>query len=308
MESEKILRDTVGRRRRNAKRQPTTPLTLSTRDIELLSFIHRFGGMLTTPIIARYAKVAGIYRNPYSVEKRLRDLYHETGYIDRPIEQRQIEYPERFPLVHRISEAGERYLKDKGLFLDNAPKPWGTYRHNMMLSCLYASYYISALEHGFGFTPQHELPHISIVVDGQKVTPDAVFKLSVSGKEILVFLEADRATEAGHSTDDKRKTWGRSVEQYQKVIGHKLYKQHYGVSPNCGAQVHVVTISHSMKDKILRQVARVYPDGCSYFFLNVSDAFGDITHPPKYMDMLTTRWERWKHLPFLYVDNHGDSE
>jgi len=297
----KQLKDGLQRRRRNAPRQPVRSITLNERDINILTFIHLYGGMLTTDIIFKYATINGLYKSKQALSLRLKEMYHDGGYLDRPTQQRQIEYPERYNLVHRVSEKAELELKARRLFSDKAPRPYGAYQHQMMTACLYASYYLSALEHGFGFMPQHKLPHPTIVIDGKNVTPDALFMLTVEGKNILIFLEADRATEAGHSDDDKRKSWGRSVEQYKKIIGDKLYKDHYQVPPNCGAQVHVVTINFTMQQKILRQIQRVFPQGCTYILTHTSIAFGDNSHPAPYIDMMKTIWDRWGHNEFTYL-------
>ena len=301
----KDLKDTLQRRRRNAPRQPLHDIVFRNKDVELLRFIHLYGGMLTTDIIFEYVTLEGLYKNKRCMSYRLRDLYH-AGYLDRPTGQRRIEYPERYNLVHRVSEKGEAILKDRGLFSPFAPRPYGAYEHQMMTACLYASYYLHARKAGFGFTAQHELlgklnRNASIVVADKNVTPDALFILTKDGKDVLIFLEADRATESGHSTDDKRKSWGRSVEQYKDIVGGKRYKEHYGVASTCGAQVHVVTISASMQLKIIRQIQRVMPEGCNYILTHATNAFGDNSHPSLFIPILFTEWDRWGATPFQFL-------
>lgn len=305
MKDPKDLHDKLQRRRRNAPRQPLRKIRINETDVALLHFIHLYGGMLSTDIIFEYAKLKGLYTGKRSMTYRLCDLYHD-GYIDRPVQQRNIEYPERYNLVHRVSEKAEALLKDRGLYSPYAPRPYGAYEHQMMTACLYASYYIHALQSGFGFTGQHEIlgklkRNATIVVNEKNVTPDALFMLTIEGKEILIFLEADRATESGHSSDDKRKSWGRSIEEYKEIIGNKRYKEHYGVASTCGAQVHAVTISASMQLKIIRQIQRVIPEGCNYILTHATRAFGDNTHSPEFIPILHTEWDRWGAVPFQFL-------
>lgn len=303
IEALKDLQDGIGRRRRNAKRQARGVSVIRDSDVKILAFIHHHGGMLTTDIIFKFCELEGLYKNRRSLTYRLRDLYHNLGLIDRPHQQRNIEYPERFNLVHRVSEKGEELLKSRGLYSEYVSRPYGAYQHQMMTACVYASYALNAKEAGIEFTPQHTLLKrlgrgAGIQIDGKKVEPDALFMLTIDGKSVLIFLEVDRATEPGHSKSDKRKSWGRSVEQYQKIIAHKLYKEHYDVPTTCGAQVHVVTVNYSMEHKILREVSRVFPSGCTFILTHTSTAFGEISHPPAYINMLSVEWNRHGHKGF----------
>lgn len=311
---EKDRRDKLARRRRNSVRQPEGNTVLQASDIEILQFIHLYGGMLSTDIIFEYARQRGLYRNKTFLSRRLKVLYHNTGLIDRPKQQRMIERPERFPLIHRVSDKGEEFLKERGLFSEHAPRPNGAYNHQMMTACIYACYFLNAREQGMTFVPQHEFfeenqAPFAINVEGKPVSPDAIFLLKPKDAEgnerrIVVFLEVDRATEPGYSSDDKRKSWGRSVDQYKYIIGQRgsaqPYKDHYRLHPATGAQVHVVTTSPAMKNKIMKQVERVYPNGCTHFFLHATEQFGEITHAPKYFNILNVSWDRFNNPPFSY--------
>jgi len=303
----KDLHDPIGRRRRIGKRQPDgTIVTLHERDIKILEFIHLYGGMLSTDVIWEFAKRTGLYKNRMSLSHRLTQLWHDAGVIERPIEQTYVRYPDRYHLVHRVSERGEDELKARHLFSPYAPRPWGVYKHNMLNAGVYASYAISAMDAGITLIPQHILladlkRDSAITVDGKVVRPDTLFKLIVGEKEVLVFLEIDRATETGHSSSDKKKSWGRSVKEYQKIISEKRYKEHYNVPSNFGAQVHVVTTTFPMQQKILREVQREFPKGCSYILTSTCVTVGEETHSAPYMDMLKTVWDRQGFPPFCYV-------
>jgi hypothetical protein len=291
----KHLRDSsrYQRRRRHAPRQPDTlrSTVVNDRDVEILTFIHLHGGMLTTDIIFQYAKTNGLYQNHASLSRRLKELYHDAGVLDRPVGQRQIAHPERYPLVHRVSEKGELALKARNRLSAYAPRPWGPYRHNMLNACVYASYALNAQDAGITLTP----------VDNRRVKPDTLFMLTINGKHVLVFLEIDRATESGHADDDKRKSWGRSVKEYQQIIGEKRYKQHYDVPATCGAQVHVVTTQFAMQQKILREIERVFPQGCPYILTHTCGEAGEETHPVPYLNMLGVAWARHGHGTFQYL-------
>jgi len=303
----KDLHDPIGRRRRIGKRQPDgRVVTLHERDIKILEFIHLYGGMLSTDIIWQFAKTTGVYKNRMSMTERLKRLWHDLGVLERPVEQTEVRYPDRYHLIHRVSEKGEEELKARHLFSPYAPRPWGTYKHNMLNACVYASYYINALKAGITMVPQHVLlaglkRDASIVIDDKVVKPDTLFMLIINEKQVLVFLEIDRATESGHSSDDKKKSWGRSVKEYQKIIGEKRYKEHYHVPPTCGAQVHVVTTKFTMQQKILREVARVSPKGCAYILTNTCVETGEDTHSTPYLNMLGVVWDRHGYQPFQFL-------
>lgn len=286
---------------------------------KVLEFIHLFGGMSTTPIIQKWRELTGLYKQKENASEKsaphqslktlLRDLFN-GGYIDRPKTQMNFYRPRRFPLVHRVSLKGEDYLKSKRLFSAHAPKPWGTYEHNMLTACIYQGYYLNALEAGFSFEPQHTFVPAhggtpSFTINERKVTSDVLFSLGIKDKNILIFLEIDRGTEVGSTKNQDRKSYGRSAEEYYEFIGRgsaieKLYKSHFKLAPTHGAQVHFVTTSVSAQLRMLGQVARIHNKECPYFLATTCLETGEETHAIGYIPMLDTEWNRHGMGPFVF--------
>lgn len=138
------------------------------------------------------------------------------------------------------------------------------------------------------------------VVKGKKLMPDSVFMLSDGEKDLLVFLEIDRGTEATYATELTRKSWRRTISQYKEVIAGGMYKKHFGVT--CGALLMIVTISKAKENGILKDiVAKEFPNGCSYILTTHIPEFGRIFHPPRMLDMLGTTWNRWGQPAFCLL-------
>jgi hypothetical protein len=305
------LRDKKGRRKRTAPRQPNyeESCEIQEKDLKILQFIRFCGGMQSTQSIGQWAKRTGLYnvnndiQKPYHyIARRLKLLYHNHGVLERYEEQTRFEYMRRYYVDHKISPKGIALLKERGMDAENPFRATGSYLHQRMSASLYSSYLIQAMDNGIGFTHQHEITDtLPIETEAGILIPDGVFKLTFGDKEVLVFLEADRATEPGLSTDMKRKSWGKTIGQYQQVIGRKLYKKHYNVLPTCGAQVHVVTTVPSMQSKIIDNVARLYPQGCTYILVHTTNAFGMFFNPNTVLPVLSETWERYQQPAFRFV-------
>lgn len=285
--------DTVGRRLRLVRQ----PLKLQSyhvtpRDIAWLSFLHRHGGRLPTSYIHDLTKAE--FTCFEKTSRRLKNLYHELRLIDRPFQQFETLDPRRNELVHEASPTGLELLKEEGLYSDYAPSPKGAFKHQLMLSCVSASFELNARAKGYAYTPQHKvlerLGHDhTIDIDGDKFVPDEVFMLNIDGKELLIFLEIDRGTEPTES-EAKRKSWKQSIGQYRKLIGHKLYKERFDVT--CGALLMVVTISPAKQAGILKVVQDQFDGSCNYILVHNLPEFGRVFHPPELLDMLGVEWTR----------------
>lgn len=291
--------DTIGRRLRHV-RQPVKLQThhVTPRDITWLAFLHRHGGRLPTSYLHDFTKDE--YVNLKKSSERLKVLHHELRLIDRPFQQFETLDPRKNELVHEVSPTALELLKDEGLYSDYAPSARGAFKHQLMLSCVSASFELNAREKGYAYTPQHELlervghDH-TIDIDGDKFVPDEVFKLTIDGKDLLIFLEIDRGTEPTES-EAKRKSWKQSIGQYRKLIGHKLYKERFDVT--CGGLLMVVTISPSKQAGILKVVHDTFDGSCNYILVHNIPEFGRVFHPPQLLDMLGAQWNRAGYPPF----------
>lgn len=291
--------DTIGRRVRHV-RQPLKQQThhVTQRDIDWLSFLHRHGGRLPTSYLHDLTKAEFV--NHTKSSDRLKILHHELRLLDRPFQQFETLDPRKNELVHEASPLALDLLKDQGLYSDYAPSPRGAFKHQLMLSCVSASFELNAREKGYKYTPQHELlervghDH-TVDIEGDKFVPDEVFMLSIDGKDLLIFLEIDRGTEPTES-EAKRKSWTQSIGQYRKLIGHKLYKDRFNVS--CGALLMVVTISPAKQAGILKVVNDTFNGPCNYILVHNLPEFGRIFHPPTLLNMLGAEWSRCQYPPF----------
>jgi hypothetical protein len=301
------LKDKQGRRRSSAPVQPSDKpkpggYTLNDRDLRLLQFLHLAGGRLTTPILFRFAKREGLYRNIKSLQKRLKEWRQELRLTDWPPEQFLTIEPWANPLVHQITLEGKKVLQDAGLYFDKAPSPRGFYKHQLMVACAYACYWLDALDNDLPFVPQHLLTFNKITVNNKRVIPDAMFMICLQDKKPrLIFFEADRDTEAGYSEDEEAQSWTRKIKAYKSLISDGLYRQFVEVPDECRAQLHVLTVSHLMKDRILKEVARAYQKDCKYIFVHATPSFGIVFRPPKNIEVLSAVWERHNASAFRFV-------
>lgn len=291
--------DSIGRRARHI-RQPLKEQKhfVTPRDITWLAFLHRHGGRLPTSYLHDYTKAN--YTCFEKSSERLKTLHHELRLIDRPFQQFETLDPRCNELVHEASQLALDLLKEQGLYSDYAPSPRGAFKHQLMLSCVSASFELNSIDRGYKYTPQHELlervghDH-TIDIEGDKFVPDQVFMLTIDGKDLLIFLEIDRGTEPTES-EAKRKSWKQSIGQYQKLIGGKLYKERFNVT--CGALLMVVTISPAKQAGILKVVHDSFDGRCNYILVNNLPEFGRIFHPPRLLDMLGAEWSRCGYPPF----------
>jgi len=286
---------------------------------KVLTWIHLMGGITTTPLIEEY-----FFRHLYvpkgkpsressdqCIKVVLNDLF-DGGHLFRPEQQMDLRHRRRFPLVHQVSFEGEQFLKDRNLFSEKAPNPWGTYEHNMLAAVLYQGYALSAEKHGVPFTPQHEFlkdrPSFFNFQIGGKETelrPDLIFMMKNGNTECVIFFEMDRGTVAVKKTDKRRKSLGRNADEYYEFIGRgdrdeKLYKKFLKLSKNVGAQVHFVTVIPRFERAMHEQVKRA--GGSSYFLTHICTEATEKSYPIGYIDMLSILWNRADEKPYRWVE------
>lgn len=146
---------------RNPRKVDLTPLM-----VEILLFLHLYGGHSTTSIIFKYLQLQEIYKPrkkelapsskaTKSLNRALNDLF-DGGYVDRYEAQMAGWRPRAFPVETSINQKGEEALVKLDLFNPYAPNPWGSYEHNKVNAEYYQCYYLNALELGWTFEPQHD--------------------------------------------------------------------------------------------------------------------------------------------------------
>lgn len=290
--------DTLGRKLRDAKQKDDTHVRLTELDVHLFAFLHRHGGRLPTSYIHNFRGLKSLQ----VTSVRLKNLAR-AGYLSRPWQQFETKDPEYNELVHELTPKALDILKEKGMFSEYAPTMNGAFKHQVMLSCVSASFELNTLDTDIYYVSQIALldrikrDH-QIELDGDKFTPDEVFALQIDGKEILCFLEIDRGTEATRSENFARKSWTRSIKQYRQLIGHKHYKERFGVEG--GALLIVITISKFKEDGILEVVKEEYESGCNYILVHHLPEFGRLFHPPLVLNLLTHPYRRYNNTPFTF--------
>lgn len=290
--------DAINRRDRFSRKPNGSIHEVTERDVEWLAFIHRHGGRLPTSYIHEFTAVE--YGNLQATQVRLKHLFHELKLLERPFQQKETDKPRSNEIVHQISKEGLNLLKDEGVYSEYSPTMFGAFKHQVFQSCVSASLELNTLGTEFLFTPQHELgKDITMHVNGDKVTPDLVCMLTKGKKNLLLFVEVDRGTEATISSNPNRKSWNRSVKHYKKIIGDGLYKNHFGI--DAGALLLVITISKAKQDGILSVVKKEFPGNCNYILTQSIPEFGRAFKPPKQLDLLGTYWERHAPNPFKFL-------
>jgi hypothetical protein len=241
---------------------------------------------------------------------RLKDLFHEKNtphggrYLTHPLKQFETLDPRSNELVHALRPPAIAALKEAGLFSSHAPTPGGTFKHQLMVSCITASIELQARDLGYGYISQQALlerADTNLVIDFSKMKnvavdglliPDALFALEIDGKFLVFFLEADRGTEP-ERTKSMRKSWRHNLEQYHKLIHNGLYKDIFKLKAK--AVLLNITISNKRRDNM---VAMVSQKGCSYILSRSIPEFGRYFKPPKTMNLLDVAWMRKGYPPY----------
>jgi hypothetical protein len=288
--------DALGRRLRSKPRTSGESVVLNARDIEWFSALHRHG-YLGTSYLHEFTK--NTHKSVRATAYRLRELFHEGRYLERPYQQFDTRTSHWNELVHGLSQGGVEFLKDEGRYTRHAPHPSGPFKHQLMVSSVTASFELGARSAGIRYIPQHEIlvrsgNELAVSIDNGLLRPDAVFALEIGGKYVVYFLEADRGTEPlRNSSTSKafRKSWQRNVEQYRALIGRKIYRDYFKL--NAPAVLLNVTISRERMDHMVEVLGEEFPRGCHYMLNYAFPEFGGTFKPPKMMDLLSVSWARF---------------
>jgi len=282
--------DSLGRRLRTRRVKNGDNIILTERDYEWFSAIHRHGP-LPTSYLHNFTKDR--WTDYHMASRRLAILFHEAGMIDRAFKQFETLDPRSNELVHSLSQSGIDVLKEASLYSSYAPAPGGTFKHQLMVSCITASIELGAREKGWRYIPQHELleraqTELAVDIDGL-LRPDALFALEIDGKYLVFFLEADRATEP-LDTKNIRKSFRHNLEQYRKLIGHGQYKEKFKLK--AGALLLNITVSEKRRDHMVKMIEELYAKECTYILNHYLPEFGSFFKPPQVINLLDVAWQR----------------
>lgn len=305
-------RDALGRRSRTNRH--ATGKRMSLRPCDLLWFekLHHHGPLPTSYLLAF---VQHLRADKGRALKRLADLFHEGGYLTRPRQQFDTIDARFNQLVYDLDESALVALREAGMRSDYAQRPYGSWKHECMVSCITASIELATLATPhLTYIPQHRILERADVPlrarvpfqdpatkrqECRELIPDAMFgieyKVGSSARYRFFLVEADRNTEPNRSRRVDRKSTLRSVLQYREFIGRGRYKEHFSLTS--GMSVLTVTTSRARMENMMALVSEIAPSGGnSYMLFQSVPAFGQYFKPPVPMThMLSSPWQRAGH-------------
>jgi len=318
--------DAVGRRRRLEPVSTGKRVSPQARDLVWFSKLAEHGP-LPSSFLLQYAD--DTHRSEKRARERLTDLFNETDtpdtgpYLCRPPQQFRTLDSRYNQLVYDLTPASRKALAGAQMLARPTPRPAGPWLHGFMVGCITASIELALkAREDLRYIPQSDilaraetdlryLTRISSPETGTSVEkellPDAIFGLEyrVVGQRRFRFfaVEADRATEPATSTNFNRKSFLRSVLQYERYVEHGGYREHLGLT----APLVVLHVSSDAlrTQRMVEMVAKRYPRGNSYFLFQTWEDFGPVFRPPQPRPtLLVEGWERGG-LPALRIDQVG---
>ncbi len=260
-------------------------------------------------------------RDSHASEKRARerlcDLFHEDNtpdggaYLVRPPQQFRTLDSRYNQLVYDLAPAGWQARERTGLVAMKRAAPSGPWLHRFMTSCITASIELATLvRDDISYIAQSEIlaragaelrcpVTITDPVTGHLIKkdliPDAVFGLQYhteSGDRFRFFaVEADRATEPTTSSNWNRKSFERSLLQYEAYVAGGAYREHLKLT----APLLVLNVLSDQR-RTLRMAeftSKRYLSGNAFMLFQTWEDFGPVFRPPEpNHDLLLGDWER----------------
>lgn len=293
--------DRLGRRSRLRTTSTGKRVTPTARDLLWFAKLQEHGP-LPSSFLLQYASV--MHRSEKRARERLTDLFNEDttpdggAYLSRPAQQFRTLDSRYNQLVYALAPAGERALHRLGLTIACHAAPTGPWLHRFMVGCITASIELATAEHSdISYIPQSSIvaraqcelrfPVTIINPDTKRaqakhLIPDALFGLEYhtkAGSRFRFFaVEADRATEPATSSHWGRKSFMRSLLQYEVYVSEGGYRQHLKLT----APLLVLTISSDplRTARMVDLTAKHYPQGNAYMLFQTWQDFGPVFRPP----------------------------
>ena len=305
--------DARGRRSRTTPISTGKHITPQETDLAWFAKLAEHGPLPSSFLLA-YTKRAR--KSEKRATERLTDLFHEAEtkhggpYLTRPPQQFRTIDSRYNQLVYDLTPAGMRALvAAKG---DAAPrrKRTGPWLHTLMVACVTASIELATLERDdLSYIPEArildraetELRHPVTIrsPDGsgtitKDLIPDALFGLEYhtpEGSRFRFFaVECDRATEPATTSNFNRKSWLRSLRQYQAYVAGGLYRDHLRLT--APLLVLNVTTDERRLASMIRVTAKEAGAPAYVLFQTWSD-FGPVFRPPlPFIGLLSDPWDR----------------
>ncbi|MDA4845230.1 replication-relaxation family protein [Hoeflea poritis] len=269
--------DSLGRRSRFKQTRTGKRMVFGQRDIDILRWLHRY----------RYLRQSHLQMliEPKSKKRfveRLGDLFHETGYINRPALRHHWFDARSSPMFYEISNAGVAYLESNGLLPHRAVtfSRRSRYSYNpqflhtmMIIETLTSIELVTMQEPNQRFVPFDEImtkapkgtkdaanplsvpvtilpsksfPMIKRKIETQ-IIPDALYGIEyqIDGENRYRFwaLECERSSPARRSTAHASSTSLKSAA-YHELIRSRSFRKHWGI-PNLKLQLVTCRVCHN---------------------------------------------------------------
>ena len=308
------LTDSIGRRSRLRATSTGKRVSPTERDLQWLAALAEHGPLPSSFLLA-FSN--GSHASEKRARERLTDLFHEDNtpdggpYLIRPPQQFRTIDSRYNQLVYDLAPAGWRALERIGCVPKPGTTPSGPWLHGFMTSCITASIEIATLSRtDLSYTPQSKIlaranadlrcpVTITDPVTGRTMTkdiiPDAVFGLCYHtdcGDRFRFFaVEADRATEPTTSANWNRKSFERSLLQYEAYVAGGAYRDHLGLT--APLLVLNVIANQRLMERMVEFTGKRYPRGNSFLLFQVWEEFGLVWRPPNPSALLLRGgWER----------------
>jgi hypothetical protein len=259
-------------------------------------------GPLPSSFLLQYSK--DMRRSDKRARERLTDLFNEDNtpdggaYLTRPPQQFRTLDSRYNQLVYNLTPASKKALHKAGLSPSASSTPSGPWLHRFMVSCVTASIELATIDRlDITYIPQSailarantDLRFPVTIIDpstnrsqAKDLIPDAVFGLEYhtnAGSRFRFFaVEADRATEPASSSNFNRKSFMRSLLQYEEYVAGGGYSQHLGLT----APLLVLTVSSdpARTARMTDITAKHYLNGNGFMLFQTWTDFGPVFRPP----------------------------
>ena len=307
-----------------------TRIELTARDIEIFKLLERYRYLRSTFI---HAFVGGASETRF--KERLGHLYHEGGYLDRPLLQWQFANSRHMPVVYENADAARQVLCGHGLLdAQNGLSPVRTGANRQFAHSLMICEILASIELGVRYEPNlrfiswpeilakapettRNSPHpfrIPVPVSQAQaeqrtfqgnayIVPDGLFGLEYAAdrkKSYRFFaLEADRATMPVVRSGSDQTSFLKKILAYREIAARQLYKVHLGL-PNL--LVLTVTSVERHKDEMISALHETTGESAIFLFKAMSGLgiFDKASAPTP--TILTEPWERTGHPPLCIRD------
>lgn len=309
-----IILDSLNRRSRLRATSTGKRVSPTTRDIRWFRALAEHGPLPSSFLLAM---MGDSHTSKKRARERLGDLFHEDNtpdggpYLVRPPQQFRTIDSRYNQLVYDLTPAGWRALSRAGVDLSQYSAALGPWLHRCMTACITASIELACSKQGdITYIPQSQilkragatLRYPVTIIDPvtkrsmtKALIPDALFGLqyhTAIGDRFRFFaVEADRATEPTTSANRNRKSFQRSVLQYDAYVAGGAYREHLNLTAPLLA-LNVLSDQRRM-EQMVEFVAEQYPHGNAFMLFQAWEDFGSLFRPSSpNRELLNGRWGR----------------